>query len=109
MTRRDTEVHQNVFVVVEAEGRVTGYRMGMMEKASGAFIELHSSASTLARSCVFDICETAEAASVSLNRDQSVTEVHALLIVEIQAANSVSKLIQTAGRCCREIAIHCAK
>ena len=51
--------------------------------ASGAFIELRSNASTLARSCVFDICETAEAASVSLNRDRSVTEGHALLIVEI--------------------------
>jgi hypothetical protein len=63
--RRDTEVHQNVFVAFEAG---TGYRMGMMEKASGAFIELHSSVSTLARSCVFDICETAEAASVGLNR-----------------------------------------
>jgi len=76
----------------------------MMEKASGAFIELHSSASTLARSCVFDICETAEAASVGLDRDQSVTEGHALLIVEIQAANSATTLIQNARRCCREIA-----
>jgi hypothetical protein len=83
--------------------------MGMMEKASGAFIELHSSVSTLARSCVFDICETAEAASVGLGRDQSVTEGHALLSVEIQAANSVTKLIQNARWCCREIAIHCAK
>jgi hypothetical protein len=82
--RRDTEVHQNVFVAFEAGGwQVTGYLMGMMEKASGAFIELHSSASTLARSCVFDICETAEAASVRVNRDQSVTKGHALLIVEI--------------------------
>jgi hypothetical protein len=90
-------------------GRVTGYLMGMMEKASGALIELHSSASTLARSRVSDICETAEAASVGWNRDQSVTEGHALLIVEIQAANSVTKPIQNARRCCREIAIHCAK
>jgi hypothetical protein len=72
-------------------------------------IELHLSASTLARSCVFDICETAEAASVGLNRDQSVTEGHALLSVEIQAANSVTKLIQNARWTCREIAIHCAK
>jgi hypothetical protein len=83
--------------------------MGMMEKASGALIELHSSAPTLARSCVFEICETAEAASVSLKREQSVTEGHALLIVEIQAANSVTKPTQNARRCCREIAIHCAK
>jgi hypothetical protein len=74
-----------------------------------ALIELHSSAPTLARSCVFEICETAEAASVSLKREQSVTEGHALLIVEIQAANSVTKPIQNARRCCREIAIHCAK
>ena len=66
--RRDTEVHQNVFVAFEAGWQVTAYLMGMMEKASGAFIELHSSVSTLARSCVFDICETAEAASVGLNR-----------------------------------------
>jgi len=58
---------------------------------------------------VFDICETAEAASVGLNRDESVTEGHALLSVEIQAANSVTKLIQNARWTCQEIATHCAK
>jgi hypothetical protein len=105
LDRRDTEVHQNVSVAIEARGgRVIGYRIGMVEKASGALIELHSSASTLARSCVFDICESAEAVSVGLNRDQSVTKGHALLIVEIQAANSVAKLIQNARWTCREIA-----
>jgi hypothetical protein len=83
--------------------------MGMMEKASGALIELHSSASTLPAQASSIFVKLLEAASVGLNRDESVTKGHALLSVEIQAANSVTTLIQNARRCCREIAIHCAK
>jgi hypothetical protein len=90
-------------------GAVTGYRMAMMEKASGALIQLHSSASTLPAQASSIFVKLLEAASVGLNRDKSVTKGHALLSVEIQAANCVTKLIQNARGRCREIAIHCAK
>jgi hypothetical protein len=84
MDRRDTEVHQNVFFAFEAGGwQVTGYVTAFWESAPEHSLSCHSCASTLARSRVFGQCETGQAAPVSLNREQSVTEGHALLIVEI--------------------------